>query len=101
MDFFARQAVAYRNTLKQSCSSLLGLVSGLLADNVLSDDEIRFLGAWLDQHSVIATAWPGDVLHEHVTRQEPVVGLVIRAAFAERVVPGVETTFPTRQASAT
>ena len=66
MNFYTRQAGAYRNTLQQSCSSLLGLVSGLLADSVLSDDEIRFLSGWLDQHSVIATAWPGDVLHDRI-----------------------------------
>lgn len=66
MNFFARQAITYRNTVKQSCSSLLGIVAGLMADRVLNDEEIRFLSSWLDDHSEIATQWPGDVLHDRI-----------------------------------
>jgi len=66
MNFFARQAGAYRNTVKQSCGTLLGIVTGLVADQILNDAEVRFLSAWLAQHNEIATVWPGDVLHERV-----------------------------------
>jgi len=66
MNFFARQAVAYRNKIAQGCGSLLGIVTGLIADRVLTDDEVRFLSAWLDQHDEIATHWPGDVLHARI-----------------------------------
>lgn len=66
MNFFARQAGTYRNTVKQSCGTLLGIVTGLMADRVLSDDEIRFLSSWLEEHDEIATRWPGDVLHDRV-----------------------------------
>jgi len=41
----------------------VGIASGLLADGVLNDQEIRFLEAWLREHDVVGTAWPGDVLY--------------------------------------
>jgi len=45
---------------------LSGIASGLLADGALNDKEIRFLEAWLREHDVVATAWPGDVLYSRV-----------------------------------
>lgn len=66
MNFFQRQHLAYRNELKQGCGVLLGIAEGIMADRVLSDSEVRFLATWLDQHDVIATTSPGDVLHQRV-----------------------------------
>ena len=65
-NFFARQGAAYINEMNQSLGALLGIASGLLADQELNDSEIRFLKEWLDRHSAIATAWPGDVIHARV-----------------------------------
>lgn len=60
-------AAAYRNTMTQGCSELLGLAEGLLADRKLLDEEIRFLSQWLTRHENIASEWPGDVLFNQVT----------------------------------
>jgi NAD-dependent DNA ligase len=66
MTFFTRQAAAYRNTLQQSCGALVGIASGVLADGVLNDQEIRFIEEWLRKHEAIANEWPGDVLYARV-----------------------------------
>jgi NAD-dependent DNA ligase len=65
-NFFAQQAANYQRLLKRSCESLLGICTGLLADRVLSDEEIRFLDTWLAENSDIATVWPGDVIYSRV-----------------------------------
>ena len=59
---FARQAVAMRNELRQSCGALLGIVQGFLADGELQDREILFLRDWLRNNSAISSCWPGNVL---------------------------------------
>jgi NAD-dependent DNA ligase len=65
-NFFARQASAYRNEMNRSLAALLGIAQGMLADGVLTDAEIRFLDEWLTNNSAIATAWPGDLIHQRV-----------------------------------
>lgn len=63
---FARRAVTDQRLLKRSCESLLGICTGLLADGVLTDEEIRFLDVWLTDHGEIATTWPGEVIAARV-----------------------------------
>jgi hypothetical protein len=65
-NFFTRQSAAYGNQMRQSCSVLIGLATGLVADQTLNDTEIRFLAQWLEQHDEIASVWPGDVLHQRI-----------------------------------
>lgn len=65
-NFFARRGAAYVNEMNRSLGALLGIAQGLLCDNILSDDEIVFLDAWLTDNDAIATAWPGDVIHARV-----------------------------------
>jgi hypothetical protein len=65
-NFFTRQAGQYHNQLVQSCSELMGLAEGLIADRQLNDAEILFLRQWLDKHDVIACDWPGDVIHDKI-----------------------------------
>lgn len=67
MNVFEQQAVRFRNELAQSCSILIGIVQGVLADKTLADAEIKFLADWLDANESIATTWPGNVLHEKLT----------------------------------
>jgi len=50
----------------RSCEALLGLCSGMMADGILTDDEILFLSAWLDEHDNITSYWPGDILASRV-----------------------------------
>lgn len=65
-NFFTRQAAAYTNQLNQSCSELMGIAEGLIADRHLNDAEIDFLNRWLEKHDVISCEWPGDVIHARI-----------------------------------
>jgi len=51
---------------RQSLGELLGLARGLLADRQLTDDEIHFLNDWLEERYWIASAFPGNVIHERI-----------------------------------
>lgn len=51
---------------RQSLGELLGIARGLLADQELSDDEIRFLNEWLEERYWIASEFPGNVIHERI-----------------------------------
>lgn len=61
----ARGINAHRNLLK-SVESLLGICRGLLADNVLSPEEITFLDTWLRDNAEVASYWPGNVIARRV-----------------------------------
>jgi NAD-dependent DNA ligase len=63
---FLRQGARYKNEFIQSAQSLVGIVTGLLADQRINDQEIQFLQGWLDAHGEVACAWPGDILHQRV-----------------------------------
>lgn len=65
-NYFARQAVRYENEYKQSCSELLGIAEGLIADAVLNDAEIRFLKTWLEKHDAASCEWPVDLILKQV-----------------------------------
>lgn len=52
--------------LKQSLGELLGIARGLLADQELSDAEIKFLDDWLDQRFEITSSFPGNVIHSRI-----------------------------------
>lgn len=62
MNFFAQQAVAFRNDMRRSCGALLGIVQGMLADGQLNDREVEFLRAWLHNNDNISVCWPGNVI---------------------------------------
>lgn len=75
MNFFVRQAVAFRNDMRRSCGALLGIVQGILADGELNDTEVKFLRDWLRQNESVAACWPGNV-----------VAAQIEAALADGVI---------------
>jgi len=54
------------SALKQSLGELLGIARGLLADQELSDGEIRFLRDWLDQRYAMTSSFPGNVIHDRI-----------------------------------
>ena len=66
MSYFNRMLGAQKNQLVQGCGSLMGIATGLLADNQLNDAEICFLRDWLKANAVITTTWPGDVLYDRI-----------------------------------
>jgi hypothetical protein len=53
-------------TLKQSLGELLGLARGLMADQELTDSEIRFLDDWLEQRYSMTSSFPGNVIHQRI-----------------------------------
>ena len=57
---------SHRN-LTKALQTLLGLCSGLVADNHLNDDEIRFLSTWLSDNQEATEAWPGCVIRDRVS----------------------------------
>jgi hypothetical protein len=53
-------------TLKQSLGELLGLARGLMADQELTDSEIRFLDDWLEDRYSMTSSFPGNVIHQRI-----------------------------------
>lgn len=65
---FARRAWTDARVLKRSCESLLGICSGILADEDLNNKEVRYLDNWLDNNRNIATTWPGEVIYYRIKK---------------------------------
>ncbi|EJQ6596303.1 BRCT domain-containing protein [Vibrio parahaemolyticus] len=47
---------------------LLGICTGLCADQVISDDEITFLHHWLMDHPILENTWPAKMLLDKTTQ---------------------------------
>lgn len=56
---------AVRNTCK-SINELCGLIGGILADHVLTTDEIMFLADWLSRCNDLLHEWPANVIARKV-----------------------------------
>jgi hypothetical protein len=67
LNVYQRQAASFRNEMRTSCAALVGIAQGLLADGVLNDQEIVFLGGWLANAENIALTWPGSVIFAQVS----------------------------------
>lgn len=63
---FGRKLGSRINERKQSITSLVGIVTGILADRHLDDAEIGFLTEWLDNNMAVASSWPGNVIAERI-----------------------------------
>lgn len=66
MNDFTHMRANGSRLLTRSCEALLGVCQGLLADHVLNEAEVIFLGLWLRDHPDIARVWPGSVIAERV-----------------------------------
>jgi len=55
-------SVNWHRNLAKSTSALLGLCTGLIADRVLTNDEIALLDTWLADNGDVAASWPGDAI---------------------------------------
>lgn len=53
--------------LRKSCESLLGICTGLIADDQLNELEVRFLELWLKDNQDISTLWPGNVVVQRIS----------------------------------
>lgn len=56
---------AHRN-LTKAIHSLLGICSGITADNHLHDAEIHFLATWIIDNRDVTECWPGSVIRQRV-----------------------------------
>jgi NAD-dependent DNA ligase len=45
---------------------LIGIITGLVADGVLTDDEIHFLHRWMLAHDAVLFDWPGNIIKAKV-----------------------------------
>lgn len=63
----ARQLQSQRN-VERGLAEMVGLVSGVIADGVVSDDEATRLAEWTRQHPEIATRWPANILSRRLER---------------------------------
>lgn len=54
-----------RNITKQ-CNELLGIISGLMADNDLNEKEVQFLQMWLFQNEEVRIGFPGALIYDTV-----------------------------------
>ncbi len=52
--------------MKNALNVLQGIIQGILADDVLSDDEINSLDSWLKKHSKLYIVWPASELIEQL-----------------------------------
>jgi NAD-dependent DNA ligase len=65
---WARQAVLHKNEFSQSAGQLVGIVTGLIANAHLDDDEIRFLRDWIATHDEVRYDWPGNIVAARLTQ---------------------------------
>ena len=54
------------SNLKQSLGELLGLARGLMADEELTNSEIRFLHDWLEERYLMTSSFPGNIIHQRI-----------------------------------
>lgn len=64
-EFAAMMAIRNQSVTK-AVEHLLGICTGLVADNRIDDAEVRFLDLWLNQYPEVTTAWPGSVIAERL-----------------------------------
>lgn len=57
----ALRSIANRQFTK-SMQTLLGICTGIVADNHINDSEIHFLNTWLTEYDSVANTWPGSVI---------------------------------------
>jgi len=59
--------MAIRNReVSKAIEHLLGICTGLVADNRIDEAEVRFLDLWLSQYPEVTTSWPGNVIAERL-----------------------------------
>lgn len=51
-----------QSKLARDFGGLLGLCTGLIADQRLNAEEVRYLDLWLAEHVEVVSRWPGDVI---------------------------------------
>lgn len=57
-----------QNRLTKRIQTLIGIVTGLIADNALPDQEVLFLRTWLTENEDVARVWPGSVIWQRLAQ---------------------------------
>lgn len=57
-----------RRRQSKAVELLMGIVTGMVADDHLHDREILFLRSWLTENTEVASTWPGCVIAERVSQ---------------------------------
>ncbi len=57
----------YYDKITSDLQRLHGIVGGLIADSVITEDELRALASWLDDHEHLRTCWPYDEFGSLIT----------------------------------
>lgn len=65
-DGIAKQRAMAKQRLKKALQTLLGLVTGMVADGHLHDQEILFLNQWMRDNAEATVEWPGYVIFHKV-----------------------------------
>lgn len=63
---FAIQASSQLRIDTRAMQTLLGICTGIAADNQINDKEIIFLKTWLLEHSAAAEYWPGSAIAKRI-----------------------------------
>lgn len=61
----AMMAIRNRDVTK-AIEHLLGICTGLVADNRIEDSEVKFLDLWIKQYPDVTTGWPGKVIADRL-----------------------------------
>jgi NAD-dependent DNA ligase len=59
--------VTNTRTQDRLIDELIGICRGVIADDVVDESEVIFLGQWIENHRHIATLWPVNVLYARIT----------------------------------
>jgi NAD-dependent DNA ligase len=57
---------SHAHHLRKSCEALLGICTGIIADDTLNEREVKFLNLWLLDNQDISTVWPGEILAKRI-----------------------------------
>lgn len=64
-DIGKKVAINQRNITK-ALNTLMGIVNGIVCDDVLSDNEVHYLSTWLKENHDVARAYPGNVIYRRI-----------------------------------
>ena len=63
-----RTARDYSRLTDRDIDELLGICRGIIADDVVSHDELKFVFQWLEDHAYLKETWPCDTLADRIQR---------------------------------
>jgi NAD-dependent DNA ligase len=63
---FAKSAAINHHNLAKAAQVLIGICSGIAADNTINDNEILFLRQWIAEHAEVAAVWPGSMIAKRI-----------------------------------